>query len=56
MASNLQGQGQVPQSQGHMGAFRNTAISGPGIMTTAGQDMNMGENICLQWTRHQGYK
>lgn len=42
MASNLQGQGQVPQSQGHMGAFRNTAMSGPGVMTTAGQDMNMG--------------
>ena len=50
MASNLPGQGQIPQSQGHMGAFRNTAMSGPGVMTTAGQDMNMGEKFCFRKT------
>ena len=51
MAGNLPGQGQVPQSQGHMGAFitmaRNAAMPGTGVMTTAGQDMNMGKKIAI---------
>ena len=41
----MPGQGQIPQSQGGMGAFstmgRNSTMPGPGVMTTASQgDMN----------------
>ena len=50
MAGSLPGQ--VPQSQGHMGPFstmgRNTTMPGPGLMTTASQDMNMANRGAMQ--------